>query len=175
VIKINLLPPEERLPKWRVRRIFSVLSLAVIILLSLVFGVNAVQLYFANKELQAVSSRYMQLGYQEEQMQQANALSAELNQRKALRDNLSKGQVDCFSVLAQISAAAPSGLWLSGLEVQGASMKVQGMTKDYSDLVTFMQNLAQSQEFNEPVLVKSERDGKLPVNHFELTVKIRGK
>ena len=175
MIRINLLPPEERLPKWRTKRIFIVLSLTVVFLLSLVYGFNEALLYYTGPQLQDVRNRYEALGPAREKMRQANLKQGAINQKQGLIANLAKDKAPTYPILARFGATMPPELWLTDLEIDKGLLKITGMAKNYPDMVSFMQNMEKEELLTEPALSKAEQDAALAASKFEMTAKIRGK
>jgi Tfp pilus assembly protein PilN len=175
MIRINLLPAEERLPKWRTRRIFIMLSLAVVFLFSLIYGFNEALLYYTGPQLQEVRNRYEALGPAREKMRQAGLKQGAINQKQALLANLAKDKAPSYPILAKLGAKMPPEVWLTDLEIDKGLLKISGMAKNYPDMVALMQNLEQEELLAEPALGKAEQDAVLAASKFEMTAKIRGK
>lgn len=175
MIRINLLPPAERLPKWRTGRIFLALSLVVVFLVFTVFGFMEARLYYAERQLQETHNRFESLRPTLEKMQQANAKQAAISKKQATLTSLTSGKTAYFPVLAQIGVKMPPPLWLTGLEIDKDTLKMVGMAKSYPDLISFLKNLEHDEILGDPTLVKVERDNAIPVDKFEMTAKIRGK
>lgn len=175
MIRINLLPPEERLPKWRTGRIIAVWSLTLLFLLATAYAVSLGLVYHTERQLAQIRSRYEMLQPEREKMAQAEARQQALQQKTALLAKLATEKTDRYPVLAQLGAKLPPELWLTGLDIEKDSLKIAGMAKSYPDLAAFLQRLEQDELLADPALVKAEQDKALPAQRFEMTAKIRRK
>jgi len=174
MIRINLLPPADRLPKWRTGRLFLAMSLAVIFLFAAIYAFGEAKSYYTNNEIKDTRTRLARLQPVWDKMITASGKQQAINQKQQLLGTLARQQPACYPVLAQLGMKTPPQLWLTSLDFQKDTLKIAGMTQDYADLVVFMQNLEQDILLSEAVLVKAEQDPALPATKFEVTVKIRG-
>jgi Tfp pilus assembly protein PilN len=115
--QVNLLPPEVK-TRQRVRR-YTLASTgavaAAVVLLLMVFVVQTVQLGDVEESLAAQQQVNRGLQAQITDLQPVAELHAQVQSRQELADSLLADQVVWSSVLRNVSAALPGGLWLTSM------------------------------------------------------------
>mgnify|MGYP003461133666 FL=1 len=82
MIKINLLPPEQRKVKIPLKKAFLITSGLVLMLLIAVYTGALVEEYFLKQELAKVNETYHQMSYVMDTKQQFDVKQQEINKRK---------------------------------------------------------------------------------------------
>lgn len=113
--QVNLLPPEVK-TRQRVRR-YTLAATgavgAVVVLLLMVFVVQTMQLGDVEESLASQQQVNTGLQTQIDDLQPVAQLHAQVVSRQELTDSLLANQVVWSSVLRNVSAALPGGLWLT--------------------------------------------------------------
>ena len=80
------------------------------------------------------------------------ARKAELEHKIEVISGLRTSQRGPVRIMDQVSKALPEFLWLNGLQMSAAAVKLQGKAYTTSSVANFIENLDSVEEFQEPVL-----------------------
>ena len=175
MIRINLLPPDQRPAIWRLGRIFLTMTLVLVFLCCTVFGFLETTLYFTQLDLEKTKERYELLSPMRAKKAQADVKLGAISQKQNILTALTGERQSCFLVLSQLGVKTPAQLWLTDLEIEKGLVKISAFSKSYPDLVQFLNQLEQDTVFSDPVLIKVEQSTVPPANKFDMTAKIRRK
>ncbi len=173
MIRINLLPSGKKktviIPP---SLIYGVISTVLIIIIAIVI------LIFLNKEM---SSLQADVTVKEARLQQLQATlvkvqnyerdNAEFREKSRIIEQLKKNQIIPLRLLDEVSEMLPKGVWLTKLSDAGGSINLEGYAFSNSDLVSYVQNLKNSQYLNNVSLIESRQTAleKTSVYKFRLT------
>ncbi|MDT8901801.1 PilN domain-containing protein [Anaeroselena agilis] len=176
MIRINLLPPAERRPKWRTGRIFGTLIVLVLGALLGVWGYLQFMLVHTERNLEEAKNRLQLLQPAREAMLAANSRQQGVDAKDGVLIALTRDRTSWYAVLTQLGAKTPPELWYTDLTVDNkGALKLLGMAKSTPDLAAFMRKLEHDDLFADPTLVKAERDILTYATKFEITLKIKGR
>jgi len=116
--QVNLLPSDVR-SRQRVRRM-TALAIgavgAVVVLLLMVYGLQAARLAKVNRDVAAQESVNQQLQGDIAKLHRAATLQQDVATRQAMVDELLHGQVLWSDVLRDVSSVMPDGVWLTQMQ-----------------------------------------------------------
>lgn len=159
MIRINLLPSGKKktviIPP---SIIYGAIATVLIIIVSVVV------LIFLNKE---ISSLQAEAAVKENKLQQLQATlqkvrnyekdNAEFREKSRIIEQLKKNQIIPLRLLDEVSEMLPKGVWLTKLSDAGGSINIEGYAFSNTDLVSYVQNLKNSQYLNNVALIESRQ------------------
>jgi type IV pilus assembly protein PilN len=174
-IRINLLPYEERPPKWYYGRLLMLPVLAVLLVIAVLFGYGEYRVWTLQKEYTETRSRHEALTDAEQQMKVAQTRLAAVQAREKILLQLSKSRYSWYGTMAHLGGFMPRQIWLSEIgSAQKGILQIKGSALNYQDLVAFLGTMENDKVFIEPVLLKAEQTEGNPVTQFEISTKVRG-
>lgn len=174
-IKINLMPPGERQPRWPVNRIFLGAAAVALCLLIAVAAYNQYIIWDLEARIAAAEQQANLLKPTQEKMVLANSQNQLSTAKNNLLVKLTAERKPWHGVMTHLGMVTPTQVWFTDLAVMEKNgIKLKGSSLTYADLTNFLQQLEQDEVLYEPALVKVERDQTLAVTNFEMTVKIKG-
>lgn len=176
MIRINLLPPERRSPKWPFKRMVAGISVLTLLLCVLWYGSGVVRLWQAERQFAEITAKYELLRPTEQKMNDAlkkqQMITAKNN---TLVNVLTKDRKSWYSIIIYFGAIMPPHVWLNEVAaVDKDGIKVTGMAMNYPDIANLLQKMEHDDMFSDPVLVKADYDPALAATKFEISVKIKG-
>lgn len=93
---------------------------------------------------------------------------ADLEHKIRIITELKANQRGPVQVMDEVSRGLPELLWLTGLEMNNNTLRLRGKTFNMTAVATLLDNLDRVQEFQEPELLDSKREGE--VYDFSLQV-----
>lgn len=178
MIRINLLPPEERQPKLPLTRIFTVIAAVFTSSLLAIYSYGFFTILNLESNLQDIRIQYELLRPTQEKMQATNAMLQEINTKNAILVTLTQERKSWHSIMTHIGVLTTPNVWLTevGL-VEKNSLKIKGMAASYPDLAGFIKKLEQDELFVDTALLNAEKFNTnltAGVASFELLVKVKG-
>lgn len=178
MIRINLLPPEERQPKLPLTRIFTVIGVLFASILLAIYSYGFFTIFNLESKLHDTRIQYELLKPTQEKMQATNAILQDINAKNAILVTLTQERKSWHSIMTHIGVLTTPNVWLTevGL-VEKNSLKIKGMAVSYPDLAGFIKKLEQDELFVDTVLLNAEKfntNQTTGVASFELSVKIKG-
>jgi type IV pilus assembly protein PilN len=159
MIRINLLPSGK---KKAVMIPPSVVYGAIAGVLFIIIAI--VVLVFLNRE---ISSLQADVVTKENKLQQLKVTlqkvanyerdNAEFRAKSRIIEQLKKNQIIPLRLLDEVSEMLPKGVWLTKLSDAGGSINIEGYAFSNTDLVSYVQNLKNSQYLNNVALVESRQ------------------
>lgn len=180
MIRINLLPPEERQPKLPLTRIFTVIGVLFATSLLAIYSYGFFTIFNLESKLHDTRIQYELLKPTQDKMQATNSILQEINAKNAILVTLTQERKSWHSIMTHIGVLTTPNVWLTevGL-VEKNSLKIKGMAVSYPDLAGFIKKLEQDELFVDTVLLNAEKfnadkNQTTGVASFELSVKIKG-
>ncbi|HWR39417.1 MAG TPA: PilN domain-containing protein [Patescibacteria group bacterium] len=174
IIKINLLPPEQRPSPWALHRLCLAGLLALILLFGSVTGYYLVKIDRLEKALTETAQQSLLMQPLRQQVMAAAAEQQALAVKYSMVARVSSERQSCYGVLAYLGLVTPARVGLT--EVLGNDQKqllIKGTADSYTDVRGLLQRLEQDDFFMEPLLLKVENgtmDGKTV---FEMSAKLK--
>lgn len=181
MIRINLLPKEQRIRRAPVNttRILAAVG-AVIVLLAMAYG-----WYWLNGEVGRLETAIQQtradLKRYEELAKQVDKYRAEkkrLEEKIQVIGTLVAAQAGPVQLLDELSKALPNEVWLTAFTRTGKRLEISGVAFSNFNVATLMTNLGKVSEIISNVdLVVSEKSTveQVPVERFTITMDIKDK
>jgi type IV pilus assembly protein PilN len=86
---------------------------------------------------------------------------AELERKVQIVYDLKANQLGPVRIMDYISKALPQLMWLTNMDVQGASISIRGEAFNTNAVANFMESLDEYPEFSEPVLRDTQQRGEV--------------
>lgn len=176
MIRINLLPPEERRPEIPYARVSLSFVGLFLLLLVIIYGVQCARIWSSEKALLTVRSRYIQLQPEREAMEQAADKQRQIEAKMVVVNQLVKTRTAPYNVVPRVAALMNENVWLDETKVNQNNDKVvelKGSTFAYEDLVQFVSRLEQDELFKTVILKSTEGDIKGGILKFTLEMKLK--
>lgn len=156
MIKINLLPWREKARKRHMRIFYRTLVGCV--------GSGIVVMAFFHLSLQ------QDIEYLESRHHIATKTFEKLTEQQVFIEKLARKQNGMAHLFDALLESMPEGITLNDAVFEGASLSLSGIADAHGSVSQFLRNLAESQWFNDPTLIKihTEPDA---LWHFTVTVK----
>ncbi len=178
MIKINLLPREERVRRTPLNTKMIVSAVGVLLVLGLMaYGYmwlrgDVDRLEDGIRQAKAESKRYDELAKQVEKFRQEKA---RLDERIRVIESLISAQSGPVRLMDDVSKALPNEVWLTSFTRTGKKLELSGIAFSNFSVAALMTNLARSSALLKNVdLVISEKASveNVPVERFTITAEI---
>jgi len=93
------------------------------------------------------------------EVEEFKAKKAELERKVQIVYDLKANQLGPVRIMDYVSKALPQLLWLTNMDVQGASISIRGEAFNTNAVANFMESLDEFPEFSEPVLKDTQQRG----------------
>ena len=138
--------------------IYGAIATVLIIIISIVV------LIFLNKEISSLQAavvvkenRLQQLQVTLQKVKNYERDNAEFREKSRIIEQLKKNQIIPLRLLDEVSEMLPKGVWLTKLTDSGGSISIEGYAFSNTDLVSYVQNLKNSQYLNNVALIESRQ------------------
>ncbi|MEN6566025.1 MAG: PilN domain-containing protein [Veillonellales bacterium] len=176
MIRINLLPPEERQPRLPLPRIFLLVTLIVSLFMVSIYFYTVFSIWNLEKQIAETENQYELLKPTRDAMQTAAARQQVISAKNSILLGLTKERQSWYALTTHLGMVTIPQVWLSEIGVaEENTLHIKGASYTYPDLAAYLKVLAQDEMFQEPVLVNAERDGATGATKFEITVKLKGR
>lgn len=176
MIRINLLPPEERQPLLPLNKIFISATLIVFLLMLSIYFYTVFSIWNLERQITEAQNQYELLKPTRDAMQTANTRQQTISAKNSILQGLTKERRSWYALTTHLGMVTIPQVWLSEIGVgEGNMLKIKGSSYTYPDLAAYLKNLEQDEMFQEPVLLNAERVAATGATKFEITVKFRGK
>jgi Tfp pilus assembly protein PilN len=173
-VKINLLPPSERQPRWPVNLLMVVAASIIVTVLMGVAGFHSYTIWQLEQELAVAQQQYAMLTVTQQKMLLGNDKNQQAAAKTGLLLTLTAERKPWHAIINRLAVITPPQIWLTELTgVDKGGLQIKGNALTYPDLVAFLQLLEQDELLTTLQLAKAEQDVKLAVTRFELTVKVK--
>lgn len=175
MIRINLLPQDQRPPRWNYTRLLLIPFLAVAIAIGSVYGYGEYRYYRLTEELEQSRARYDAMTLQQQQMQLAQARQTAIQARQKYLLQLSASRSSWHAVMSHLGGLMPRNVWLTEIgSAQAGVLQMKGSSTGYADMILFLGKLEVDRSFIEPALLRVEQNEKSSLTKFEISTKLRG-
>lgn len=173
-IKINLLPPAERQPLWRVNRIMVLIAMMSFFFVGAIATYNMYFICKLEKDIGAAENQFGMLRPTLDKMVLANSQYQLTTEKHSLLMKLTSQRRPWTAIIAKLGGITPEKVWLTELAVaEKNGLRIRGNALTYPDLALFLKQLEQDELLSNPLIVKAERDPVLALTRFEVTVKVK--
>lgn len=177
MIRINLLPFKQLQAEVSRRRqivIGSAVLGSVLVLLLATYLYQSHQLATLERELAALRTELQALNTKVKDVAQLQAKIKEAREKQKIIDDLTRKKTGPVLVMASLSRATPTSLWLSDLTETGGNVAMNGWAADNETIADFMRSLEASRFFTNVELVESVRgpDAKTSLKKFSIRARV---
>ena len=178
MIKVNLLPlKRKRKPKPIPTFIIStviITLITIIVFVNLVFLFNS-RLSAKKKTFQANEQKLAELKLKIKEVENYEQLNQSIQQKSNLIEQLRKNQSVPVKLLDEINNLLPRGVWLGEMTFSGGNVNIDGFAFENSDIVSYINNLKNSQLLTDVYLMESKSTTveKIPLYTFKLTFRVK--
>jgi len=109
------------------------------------------------------------------EVEEFKAKKAELERKVQIVYDLKANQLGPVRIMDYVSKALPQLLWLTSMDVQGASIAIRGEAFNTNAVANFMENLDEFPEFSEPVLRDTQQRGEVYTFAIEVGYSFRNR
>lgn len=175
MIRINLLPAEERPAKWPVDRLLAASGLLIVLVLSSIYAYGLYDVWNLERQLQNTRNQYQALQPTRAIMATAKEKQQQFDKKNTIVTQLSKERQSGYGIIQHVAAVASPHIWFTELvKSDKGTVQIKGWTATYPLVAEFMQGIERDQFFIEPVLTSVERVGTSQTATFDILVKPRG-
>ncbi len=175
MVRVNLLPPERRPVKNRIKLIALFLGLTLLLADVSSYWYNYYRRQKVEQQITAEENRLQLLYPAYERLREADGKQKQIASRQQILLTLTRERKSWYGILAELSLIIPPQVRLTEIGTgDGGWLFMRGTTDNLAGLTDFMDKIEQSELLAEPELKKSEWNPEAAVLVFELTTKIRG-
>jgi type IV pilus assembly protein PilN len=178
MIKVNLLPLKRKkkpkpIPSFLITAA-SVTAVILIVMLGLVFVFNS-RLSSKRAQYKANETKLAELKAKIKEVENFEKLNQTIQERNNLIEQLRKNQSIPVKLLDEASLLLPNGVWLNAITELGENVNIDGYAFANSDIVSYVDNMKNSQTFTDVFLVESKSTNIDNSNlyMFKLTFKLK--
>lgn len=189
MIRVNLLPQEERVPEPKLAlqvpraRIWvtAVVGAAVLVPIGGISLMQQVKAASLKADIQAAEVEHRRLKPQIDRINQLTAQREQLNERIAIIQNLNQGRFASVELIDELSQLVPDYLWFTKVqEIRAGELELVGQTFSNLMVAELMRRMEESERFADVGIVQSEKERAQsernptgqPVLEFTLSAKI---
>ena len=192
MIRINLLPEEERGKKARKRPsglripslkipmvpqtiwVLSIVGILAVVFLSLYLS-RIVAIGRMNKEIVRMENRLAKLQKEADLVRDLETKEKELQSRLGVINRLNRDRFTRVKMLDDLCTRVPDYIWLTALEEVSSQARITGLTFSNLTVARFMEELSASEYFEDPELISLRKKtvGGQDVMEFLLTVPMK--
>jgi len=175
-VKINLLPPAQRQPRWPVNQIMVFSAIIIVVVFWGIAGFHKYTIWQLERELAVAEQQYSLLNVTQKKMLSGKSKNQQATAKTGLLLKLTAERKPWHAVINRLAVVTPPQIWLTDLTgAEKGVLHIKGNALTYLDLLAFLQQLEQDELLAKPQLAKAEQDVKLAVTRFELSVKVKDK
>ena len=178
MIKVNLLPVKRKkkhkpIPSFIVTMVIIVI-VTIIVMANLAFFFNS-RLSKKKALFKTNENKIVELKQKIKEVENFEQLNKTIEQRNGIIEQLRKNQSMPVRLLDEANNLLPSGVWLDKMAVSGENVSMEGYAFANSDIVTYIDNIKNSQIFTEVYLQESKSTTieNTLLYMFKLTFKIK--
>jgi type IV pilus assembly protein PilN len=189
VIRVNLLPQEERVPEPKLSMqvprariwVSAVVVAAVLLPIGGIYLMQRVKVASLKADIQAAEVEHRRLQPQIDRINQLMAQREQLNQRLSIIQSLNGGRFGTVELVDEISQLVPDYLWFTKVnETRPGELELVGHTFSNLMVAELMRRMEASSRFREISIIQSEKEKSVsarnpngqPVLEFTLAAKV---
>ncbi|MCA9726698.1 MAG: PilN domain-containing protein [Candidatus Eisenbacteria bacterium] len=189
MIRVNLLPQEERVPEPKLTMqvprariwVSAVVIAAVLIPIGGVYLMQRVKIASLEADIQAAEVEHRRLKPQIDRINQLMEQREQLNERLAIIQTLNRGRFGTVELVDEIAQLVPDYLWFNKInEPRPGELELVGQTFSNLMVAELMRRMEASNRFSDVSIVQSEKEKSVstrnptgqPVLEFTLAAKI---
>lgn len=174
MIRINLLPKEERKSTLRTGWLYASIFGLLFFSFAFIYAYHAVKILSLENEIQAMQRQDALNRLTQQKMNLAGQKVQSIAVKQQTVETLSQERVSWSAVLTHLSAAMIPEVWLTEVSGEKGVLHLKGGAEDYSFIAMFLQQLSGDSLFTAPTLVNAAKDVKQPMTQFEIAVQVKG-
>lgn len=178
MIKVNLLAVKRKkkpkpIPSFIVTMV-AITIITIIVMANFAFFFNS-RLSKKRTLFQANESKIAELKQKIKEVENFEQLNKTIEQRNDIIEQLRKNQSMPVRLLDEANNLLPNGVWLDEMTVSGENVSMEGYAFTNSDIVTYVDNMKNSQIFTEVYLQESKSTNieNTSLYMFKLTFKMK--
>ena len=174
MIRINLLPLDQRKSTFRSGLLYSLIIGTLLFLFGFIYIYQIVEVWALESGIKDMQQQNELNRSIQDKMLLANQKNQQIAGKEQIVNNLMKERSSWATLLSHLSAATLPEVWLTDITGEKNVLHIKGGAADYAYIAMFMQRLEQDPFLTDTTLVNAARDSKLPATTFEITVKLKG-
>lgn len=175
MIRINLLPLEERQSKWPVNRLLVIAGCLISMIFSSLYIYTVFEVWSIEGQLQDTRNQYQLMQPQREAMAKANSKQQLLAKKNNILTGLTQERQPLYAIIQHITSVSSPHIWFTDMtKADKGGIQIKGWAANYPDIVQFMQTMEHDQLLVESALTNVEKKEAASVATFEIVVKPRG-
>jgi len=175
MIRINLLPPDERPSQWPVNRLLLGTTFLIIMIFSSMYSYSLFEVWNMEKQLKDTRNQYQLLQPTRVVMTSAKNKQQQIDKKNNVLTVLTKERRSWYGIIEHLTAVTSPQIWFTEMiKSDKDTIQIKGWAATYLVVAGFMQTMESDQFFIEPVLTSVEKDPVTQATKFEIVVKPRG-
>ena len=175
MIRINLLPLDQRQSKWPVNKLLFGSSILIVFIFIIIYGYSLFEVWNLEKGLQNARNQYQALEPTRILMVNATNKQQQFDKKNNILMVLTKERQSWYSIIKHLTAQTSPQIWFTDLgKSEKNGIQIKGWAKTYPLVAEFMKTMENDQFFTEPVLNSVEKDSVTQATKFDIIVKPRG-
>ncbi len=178
MIKINLLPLKRKkkpkpIPPFLITGV-GLTTISLIVMIGLVFAFNS-RLSSKKAQYKINETKIAELKAKIKEVENYEKLNKTIQEKNSVIEQLRKNQSIPVKLLDEASSLLPNGVWLNAMTLSGENVNIDGYAFANSDIVSYVDNMKNSQTFTE-VFLQESKSAKIDNTNlymFKLTFKIK--
>lgn len=158
MIKINLLPPDQRTAFIPIERIFTAIMIIIFFIFTIIYIYGYFEIASLEKQIAINREAYQLLSQTIERKSAIEQNTLLINQKSDILSHLSKQNNSWHSILVHLGNIVPEKVWLDEVGVNDKhELLIKGRAMNFQSLSILMQNFEQNTLLKDPLLTVSER------------------
>lgn len=178
MIKVNLLPIKRKkkpkpIPSFLLTAA-AVTAVVLIVMLGLIFVFNT-RLSTKKSQYKANETKLTELKAKIKEVENFEKLNMTIQERNTIIEQLRRNQSIPVKLLDEAGLLLPNGVWLNTMTVSGENVNIDGYAFANSDIVSYVDNMKNSQTFTDVFLQESKSTNidNATLYMFKLTFKMK--
>lgn len=175
MIRINLLPLDQRQSKWPINKLLLGTGLLIMLIFSSLYSYSLFEVWSLEKELQTTRNHYQALQPTYIMMNKANDKELQFDKKNNVLMVLIKERQSWYGIIQHLTMQTSPQIWFTDLiKSDKGGIQLKGWTTTYPLVAEFMKTMENDQLFTEPTLNSVEKDTTTQTTKFDIVIKPRG-
>lgn len=177
MIRINLLPPLQRRPKYPANWIIGFISALIFVSCTALYCYNVFVIWNLERQITESQNQYELLRPTQQAMDSAGSAQQVINAKTNILTGLTTERKPWAPIITHLAAITTPRVWFTEVgETDKDTLKVVGIADNYQELATFLQHLEQDGMFVDPSLIQADNSPNqaLVGTRYEITFKLKG-